>query len=630
MQKLLKILGILAAVAIVFVLLLYFSLRYRVDSAVHEARQEIESCSPGPRLVHEGQWRGSASSSFKVLTRLAPVNDVAVWKFRPVVATDGGLVIHDEEGNTRIMTAADGLAGTRVLCLATFRDLLFAGTDQGLSIFEGEGFRSFRFESGKANRISCLHAARHGVMIGTRGNGLLYYSAGEISYHPDFRDRLGLMVTAVSHSGERTAIGTWNNGVIIESPEGRTMFHEKAGFHGPVNSLLQTSDGLLAGTPLNLYKINSNHEVNVLIPGVSAISLAEHDGAVFMACRNGGIARLKDDKYSHEFKSRKFRALSVGKGVLYASGASGVLVRKEDRFIEPFPKLLPRPGVLSENRLTDVVACPAGRLWIGTFESGVDVLSPGLLDSVNLAEPCCLDVNCIRKGRYMYVGTGRGVLVYSGESLRKKLDKESGLIGGSVFDVLEKDETLIAATNRGISFHSEADTRSIYAFHGLVNNHVYSLAALGDRLAAGTLGGLSLVDDYRVVENFRVNNSALRHNWITALAVKGDDMYAGTFGGGVVAVTGHNKWKELPGPYSDVDVNQNALLVWDDLLLAGTFGEGLLAYDTSRGYWRKIDAPLTSRNVTGLAKWKDQKGRGLLAVATDCGLNLLYPGELME
>ena len=45
------------------------------------------------------------------------------------------------------------------------------------------------------------------------------------------------------------------------------------------------------------------------------------------------------------------------------------------------------------------------------------------------------------------------------------------------------------ATPAGITFLDESGAHSIYAFQGLVNNHVYALGADGDKLVAGTLGG---------------------------------------------------------------------------------------------------------------------------------------------
>jgi len=42
----------------------------------------------------------------------------------------------------------------------------------------------------------------------------------------------------------------------------------------------------------------------------------------------------------------------------------------------------------------------------------------------------------------------------------------------------------------------------MYAFQGLVNNHVYALGVSGDALVAGTLGGLSLLNKGDVQFNY--------------------------------------------------------------------------------------------------------------------------------
>jgi len=51
----------------------------------------------------------------------------------------------------------------------------------------------------------------------------------------------------------------------------------------------------------------------------------------------------------------------------------------------------------------------------------------------------------------------------------------------------------------------------------LVNNHIYALAASGEELMAGTLGGLSRLQQGTVQANYTTTSSGLKHNWITAL-----------------------------------------------------------------------------------------------------------------
>ena len=49
-----------------------------------------------------------------------------------------------------------------------------------------------------------------------------------------------------------------------------------------------------------------------------------------------------------------------------------------------------------------------------------------------------------------------------------------------------------------------------------MNNHVYTVATRGTQTVAGTLGGVSVLDDDAVRANYTTANSHLKHNWITA------------------------------------------------------------------------------------------------------------------
>jgi hypothetical protein len=93
---------------------------------------------------------------------------------------------------------------------------------------------------------------------------------------------------------------------------------------------------------------------------------------------------------------------------------------------------------------------------------------------------------------------------------------------------------LALATPAGITFLDKSGAHSLYAFQGLVNNHVYALGASGDELMAGTLGGLSLLAGGSVRRNLTVATSGLKHNWITGVAAVGNEWLVGTYGAGVL------------------------------------------------------------------------------------------------
>ena len=179
------------------------------------------------------------------------------------------------------------------------------------------------------------------------------------------------------------------------------------------------------------------------------------------------------------------------------------------------------------------------------------------------------------------------------------------------------------ATPAGITFLTSGGASSIYAFQGLVNNHVYTLAAEGTRLLAGTLGGLSVLDDGKVRVNYTTANSGLKANWITALARVGDEWFAGTYGGGIFRLDPTGRCERFPDASDAFVVNPNAMLATGQRVYAGTLERGLYVYDRALGRWSNVTRALPSPNVTALAVHD-----GYLYVGTDNGLIRILERDL--
>ena len=155
----------------------------------------------------------------------------------------------------------------------------------------------------------------------------------------------------------------------------------------------------------------------------------------------------------------------------------------------------------------------------------------------------------------------------------------------------------------------------MYAFHGLVNNHVYALGVSGDELMAGTLGGLSLLNKGDVAANFTTTTSNLKHNWITAVVRVGTEWMVGTYGAGVLGLDQSGHFYSFETGSGRFEVNPNAMLVTQNYVLAGTLGEGLYLYDRKSGRWSVIREGLPSLSVTALTS-----GNGYIYIGTDNGL----------
>ncbi len=209
----------------------------------------------------------------------------------------------------------------------------------------------------------------------------------------------------------------------------------------------------------------------------------------------------------------------------------------------------------------------------------------------------------------MAAATANGLVLFdAGGTARQVLTRRDGLISDHITDAAFTRDGMALATPAGLSFVGPGGTESLYAFQGLVNNHVYALGARAESggLLAGTLGGLSMLEARAVRRNLTVANSGLRHNWITAVLPMEDGGYlVGTYGAGVerMSAAGVVTTVDLPaGVARDLIVNPNALFAASGHVYAGTLDHGMLVFSAATGRWSNVVEGLPSRNVTAFAE----------------------------
>ena len=173
------------------------------------------------------------------------------------------------------------------------------------------------------------------------------------------------------------------------------------------------------------------------------------------------------------------------------------------------------------------------------------------------------------------VATANGLVRFDNfGSEQQVLTRADGLIADHVTDVAAYRDGLALATPAGLTFLDASGARSMYAFHGLVNNHVYALGVSGDELIAGTLGGLSLLDKGNVAVNYTTATSNLKHNWITAVVPVGEEWMVGTYGAGILGLDRIGRFHSFETASGPFEVNPNAMLVTPNYVLAGTLRKG--------------------------------------------------------
>ena len=275
---------------------------------------------------------------------------------------------------------------------------------------------------------------------------------------------------------------------------------------------------------------------------------------------------------------------------------------------------------LADRNISALAPDPNGGLWIGYFDRGLDLLDSARGRARHMEDDVLFCVNRIvhdRQRERTAVATSNGLALFSTSGERRQvLTRADGLIASQVTDVLFRpDGSMIAGTPAGVSFIEASRISSIYAFHGLVNNHVYALGQMGPRTLVGTLGGLSVIEAGLATVSFTTANSGFKHNWVTAVLPAADDMFIGTYGGGIMHLGAGGAWTNFPDLPPSFEVNSNAMAASDRAVYAGTLDRGLALLDRSGGRWRWITRGLPSMNVTALAV----EG-GLVYIGTDNGL----------
>ena len=168
-----------------------------------------------------------------------------------------------------------------------------------------------------------------------------------------------------------------------------------------------------------------------------------------------------------------------------------------------------------------------GRLWVGYFDRGLDVLDVVSGRANHFEDDHIFCVNRIvadPQRETVNVATANGLVLFDARSAQPRekqvLLKKDGLVSDQVTDVAFARDGMTLATPAGLTFFTTRGAESLYTFQGLANNHVYALAAEPEsgRVMAGTLAGISILEDGNVRRNVTLKNSGLKRNWITAMS----------------------------------------------------------------------------------------------------------------
>jgi len=603
---------------------------WRAARALHSAAVEVHNERDIGFLVRP--LVPVSQSNFEVISSPAVFFEAANFQGRLYIAGPAGLLEYDPSG-TLLGHYGVGreLPGSPLVALAPTvlagsaeSELVIATARDGLIAFNGHAFRQILPSDEAARAITAVLPVASGhLLMGTKNRGVLVFDGQRMApLHPTLND---VYVTRLAGTESDLWVGTLNRGVLHFHAGETDAFSEAQGLPDPqVQSIAVAGENTYVGTSVGVAVFTSGRFSRVLAPGVFATALLEDGQQLYVGSEDEGVLTIPLER-RHSSPATGAGSLLAEVHQLFPAGdsifavARGGLYRMGPHAFGWEQALKPDATVLSDRNISALAADSSGRLWVGYFDRGLDVLSPDNPRPRHVENEHVFCVNRIfpdTKTGTVAVATANGLVRFDDAGNEQQvLTRADGLIADHVTDVVAYRDGLALATPAGLTFLDASGATSMYAFNGIVNNHVYALGVSGDQLMAGTLGGLSQLDKGSVTANYTTASSNLKHNWITAVVPVGSGWMVGTYGAGVLGLdrSGHFRaFEKGSGPF---EVNPNALLVTSAYVLAGTLGKGLYLYDRESERWSVVDVGLPSSNVTALAA-----SNGFIYIGTDNGL----------
>ena len=625
-----------AGVAAVAILALPAFLLWETGQALRQARDRTESS-------------GTLRASIRALDRPLPAGvetvgaqsvfrDVALFQGHVFVAGPQDLVEFDAAGavvrrfRIGLELPASPVVGLTVgmLAAASEPELLIATASEGLLTFDGRRVLHMRPEQPEIRKLTAVLALDSGrALLGTDTAGVLAFDGRRLS--PAHAELEHVAVTTLAGTEADVWIGTRDRGVWHWRAGGVDRFDQASGLpDSRVLSIATDGERAYVGTAMGVAEFESGRYTRTLGPGLFARSVAVRRDTLLIGTLDGALAEIPlAARASRGVRPILRDAPAPIQRFVESGGTAYALAEDALHAFDDRTGGFRRVAGAAAGRLTDrnvsaLALDPAGRLWVGYFDRGLDILSPGGERARHVEDEHVFCINRIvhdAAAGVTAVATANGLVLFdaSGQP-RQVLGRAEGLIANHVTDLVVHAGGMTVATPAGLTFVDRDGSRSLYAFHGLVNNHVYALGTAGTELFAGTLGGVSMLDNGVIHASYTTANSPLTHNWITAVARVADEWFVGTYGGGLFRLDAKGQWHRFADLTGPIEINPNAMAVTATHVFAGTLSHGLLSFDRRTDRWATIASGLPSLNVTALAADGDH-----LYVGTDNGLVRIRP-----
>jgi ligand-binding sensor domain-containing protein len=602
----------------------YFSIR-RAQTVLQAEKQKLNDSRTVSVQVRNLQL--APTPGIRLFSGPFKANDAIEFEGKVFVAGSGGLLILNPKGDVlQKYTSADGLPGSELTSFASFNDELWIGTNtDGLIRYSRGNWQQIIPEATKQRQVTSLLSTTKGELYIGTSSGVIRFNGSK--FEPFYPSQLeGIRIARISGESHRFYIGTFNAGIFAY--ESGTLKHiDRADglLDAMITDIHSNEAGCYVSTPRGLQSY-AGENFQSIAENLFVTSFEPDRDAIWASSFDRGLILLKAKS-----SVRAGRALLASS--LPSQEENGILIKRIGDTLIAFGqkqfwtmslgKWRPWGSVhstLTDSNISSLLVAPNGEFWIGYFDHGIDILDASLNFSSHLHDETLAFINHLSADQAgnIYVSTANGLVIITPEGNRRVFREHDGLLSDRVMQAVPLDpqgKRVAIATAQGFTLKEGEAMKSIFAFHGLVNNHVYAIAARSDQIFLGTLGGISRLRNLSVQESWTQVDSGLKRNWVNALLSLDRTLIVGTYGSGLQARTESGDWIQFDALPQDFEVNPNALFSNGTQVFCGTLDRGFYVYQPAKDSWKQFSQALPSQNVTSFAQ-----GQGSVLVGTDHGI----------
>src|SRR5580658_385498 len=374
------------SVAVALAALVMWRSSRALRSAAEEVRSEHEfrfAVRPLASLLNTG---------FEAVGSPAVFLQAARFQDHLYLAGPAGLREYTPDGSLLHQYSAGGdLPGSPLVALATAiladsreAELIVATANNGLLAFNGRSFRQILPVSSDARAITAILPVASGhLLIGTKKRGVLVYDGNKITVLHLTLD--AIYVTALAGNESDLWVGTLNRGVLHFHAGESDSFAEAQGLPDPqVLSLAISGDATYVGTATGVAVFSAGRFSRALAPGVLATALLATPTQLYVGSEDQGVIviplegrrpnpNLGPEVQGPDTRLAEVRQLFSSDDVVFAVARNG-LYRMAPHAFGWQRVLEANAAVLHDRNISALAGDASGRLWVGYFDRGLDLL----------------------------------------------------------------------------------------------------------------------------------------------------------------------------------------------------------------------------------------------------------------